>query len=342
MQSREKILDSLLALTGSSELGSRSDLLRRVLETALTQVHADGATLIAPHQGRLERLAVTTERRDLPVLEGPRQTSKLTRVLMQASRPVRIADLAADPRVDPADACPGLDAGPALFTPMRRREQTPGYLAAFRHRGAAAFTSAEAHQLTLLAAWTAMALENQRLSESVEKLAVTDDLTQVYNYRFLRLALKRELRRAARYGQELALVMLDVDNLKGYNDRHGHLRGSYLLREMAGLLVRQVRSFDLIAKYGGDEFTLILPQTGIEGAMTVAERMRRAVAEHGFPLEEAGRITISAGVAAFPGDADDSLPLIKAADVALYEAKRQGRNRVLTYRDTADRAGTPR
>jgi diguanylate cyclase (GGDEF)-like protein len=342
MQSREKILDSLLALTGNSELGSRSDLLRRVIETALTQVHADGATLVTPHQGRLEHRAVTTERRDLPTLETPRQTSKLTRLLLQASRPVRIADLAADPRMDPADACPELDAGPALFAPMRRREQTPGYLATFRHRGAPAFTSGEANQLTLLAAWTAMALENQRLSESVEKLAVTDDLTQVYNYRFLRLALKRELKRAARYGQELSLIMLDVDNLKGYNDRHGHLRGSYLLREMAGLLVRQVRSFDLIAKYGGDEFTLILPQTGIEGAMTVAERMCHAVAEHGFPLEEAGRITISAGVAVFPGDADDALPLIRAADVALYEAKRRGRNRVLTCRDAADRAGAPR
>ena len=185
MQSREKILDSLLALTGSSELGPRPELLRRVLETALTQVHADGATLLAPHQGRLERRAVTTERRDLPTLESPRQASKLTRVLMQASRPVRIADLAADPRVDPADACPELDAGPALFMPMRRREQIPGYLAVFRRRGAPAFTPAEADQLTLLAAWTAMALENLRLAESVEKLAVTDDLTQVYNYRFL-------------------------------------------------------------------------------------------------------------------------------------------------------------
>ncbi len=342
MQQREKILDSLLALTGPSELGSRSDLLHRVLESALAQVHADGATVLAPYQGRLERRAVTTERRELPPVDCPRQASKLTRLLLHAGRPVRIADLAADPRVDPADACPELDAGPALFVPMRRREQTPGYLAAFRRRGAAAFSSGEANQLTLLAAWTAMAIENLRLSESVEKLAVTDDLTQVYNYRFLRMALKRELKRAARYGQELALIMLDVDNLKGYNDRHGHLRGSYLLREMAALLVRQVRSFDLIAKYGGDEFTLILPQTGIEGAMTVAERMRRAVAEHPFPLEEAGRITISAGVGVFPGDAEDALPLIKAADVALYEAKRQGRNRVLTCRDVADRAGTPR
>ena len=342
MRSREKRHDSLLELTGGSEPGSRSDLLQRVLLSTLPLVQADGATLLAIHQGRLERRAATLARPDLPVTETPRPTSRLTRLLLQSDRPVQVDDLAADPLIDPADACPELDAGPALFVPMRRREQTSGYLAVFRQRGAAPFSTTEANQITLLAAWTAMALENLRLSESVEKLAITDDLTQVYNYRFLRMALKRELKRAARYGQELAIVMLDVDNLKAYNDRHGHLRGSYLLREMAALLTRQVRSFDLVAKYGGDEFTLILPQTGIEGAMTVAERVRGAVAEHAFPHEDAGRITISAGVAVFPGDADDGLPLIKAADVALYDAKRQGRNRVLNHRDVADRAGTPR
>jgi len=125
MRSREKILDSLLELTGSSELGCRSDLLRRVLDSALTLVCADGATVLAPHQGRLERRAATPERLDLPVMQAPRQTSKLTRLLLQGGRPVRVDDLASDRPADPADACPGLDAGPALFVPMRRREQTP-------------------------------------------------------------------------------------------------------------------------------------------------------------------------------------------------------------------------
>ena len=111
---------------------------------------------------------------------------------------------------------------------------------------------------------------------------------------------------------------------------------------MAALLARQVRSFDLIAKYGGDEFTLILPQTGLEGSVAVAERMRRAVEEHGFPLEDPGVITISLGVATSPGDAEDSQTLIRTADQALYVAKRQGRNRVLTYRDVANQAGALR
>jgi diguanylate cyclase (GGDEF)-like protein len=342
MVSREKALDELLDLTGSPGLNTRAGLLQRVLQTALSLVEADGATLVAPHQGRLERLAATPEHYDLPPQETSRRGSEFTRLLVHVSRPLCIPDLAADSRVDATDACPEVDAGPALLVPMRRREHASGYLAAFRSRGAPVFSPTDARQLSLLAAWTAMALENLRLSESVEKLAVTDDLTQVYNYRFLKLALKRELRRSARFGQELGLVMLDVDNLKGYNDRNGHLRGSYLLREMAALLARQVRSFDLIAKYGGDEFTLILPQTGIEGSVAVAERMRRAVEEHAFPLEDAGVITISLGVAICARVAEDGQTLIRTADQALYVAKRQGRNRVLTYRDVADHAGTLR
>src|SRR5262249_38211969 len=138
-----------------------------------------------------------------------------------------------------------------------------------------------------------------------------------------------EMKRAARFGQELSLVMLDVDNLKDYNDRHGHLRGSSVLKRVARLLAEQVRSFDLIAKYGGDEFTLILPQTGREGALAVAERMRMAVAAHAFPLAPPGNITISLGVASFPVDARDGRELLRAADAALYRAKQEGRNRTL-------------
>jgi diguanylate cyclase (GGDEF)-like protein len=119
-----------------------------------------------------------------------------------------------------------------------------------------------------------------------------------------------------------------VDNLKHYNDRHGHLRGSYLLREMATLFTQQVRSWDLVAKYGGDEFTIILPQTDHAGAVIAAERLRVAVESHAFPLAVAGEITISLGCATFPAHGESPAAVIHAADRVLYAAKREGRNRV--------------
>ena len=152
----------------------------------------------------------------------------------------------------------------------------------------------------------------------------------MFNFRYLKTALRRELRRAGRYQQELALVMIDVDNLKAYNDRNGHMRGSLLLRELAGLFAQQVRSFDIVAKYGGDEFSLILPQTDRAGGMVVAERMRAVVEAHAFPLAAPGQITVSSGVAMFPQDAEDPIRLIQASDRCLYLAKRNGRNRVET------------
>jgi len=180
----------------------------------------------------------------------------------------------------------------------------------------------------MLGVWISQTLDHQRLSASVEKLAITDDLTQVYNYRFLKSALRREIKRAGRFKQDLSILMVDVDNLKGYNDRHGHLRGSFLLKQIAARFVSQVRSFDLIAKYGGDEFTIILPQTDREGAGVVAERMRMSVEQHDFPFAPAGTMTVSIGVAVFPEDANDAHALVMASDRALYTAKRQGRNRV--------------
>ncbi len=333
MAGHEKDLAALLDLGTRLGVHSRSERLGLALHSARSLVSCEGATVLSLYRRGLERFALGPESPLPREIEPGSDTA--ARWMGQARGPLMLADLEADPRLR-ADGCPGVAAGPALFVPIRGRSSASGYLALYRARGREPFSEHDARLVTLLSAWAGLALENLRLAERVEKLAITDDLTQVYNYRFLKTALRREIRRAGRFGQEMSLIMLDVDNLKAYNDRHGHLRGSFLLKGMAQLLSRNLRSFDLIAKYGGDEFTLILPQTAREGALVVAERMRSAVERTEFPLAPRGAITISLGVSTFPSDASDSLGLIRVADQALYRAKQTGRNRTeLKTRDAA-------
>ncbi len=327
MASREKILESLLELSDRSSTDSKARLADRLLQTALRLADGDGVAAVLSIGRQIERWTYMRDDFSSTCTEVPRG-NEFGRMLFRTHHPMLVADLATDPRTLAEDGCPGLDPGPALFVPLRPRGQNNGYLAVYRKRGAPYFTAEEIRLVTFLGAWAAMAIQNLRLAESLERLAVTDDLTQIYNYRFLKTALRREVKRAARYQQQLGIVMIDVDSLKEYNDKFGHLRGSFLLREMAGLFARQIRPWDLVAKYGGDEFTLLLPQTGREGSTVVAERMRAAVENHMFPLAERGAITISLGISVFPEDAEDSIGLLRAADRALYQAKRNGRNRV--------------
>ena len=166
----------------------------------------------------------------------------------------------------------------------------------------------------------ALALLNARLLEHVQKLAELDGLTAVANRRTFETVLERELSRARRTGDEVGLVLIDVDRFKELNDTHGHQAGDELLRQVGRLLVENSRDFDTAARYGGDEFALVLPGSSVADALDVAERIRGLLGD----LEA----TLSLGVASFPKHADDAGSLVQAADEALYESKRAGRNRV--------------
>jgi diguanylate cyclase (GGDEF)-like protein len=163
------------------------------------------------------------------------------------------------------------------------------------------------------------------------RLARTDSLTSLYNRRFLEEAIVRELSRAQRYERDASVILLDVDHFKRCNDTRGHGTGDVLLQQLASLFTRQIRGNDLVARCGGDEFAMILPETPKTHAGLVAERLRVKIAEHEF-LDSSGgpieRITVSMGIATFPEDATNAQELLEVADARLYLAKQRGRDRV--------------
>ncbi len=190
------------------------------------------------------------------------------------------------------------------------------------------FKKAEVALLDALSLPIASALANAvRISEA-ERLSQTDDLTKLHNARYLRQFLLNEIRRARRYGSSVSGLFLDLDDFKRVNDAHGHLVGSHVLMEMAAVILSSIRDTDAVARYGGDEFVIVLPDTGMELAGTVAERIRGKIARHYF---SGGRnlklsLTASFGVAAFPAHASSPQQLIACADTAMYEAKAANKN----------------
>ena len=200
-------------------------------------------------------------------------------------------------------------------------------------RGDRRFTPGERELFSYLTNQASMSVENVDLHETVQRQAVTDELTGLFNHRRFQEVITQEVERARRYNQELGLIMLDIDNFKRVNDTYGHLQGDMVLREVARVLRQSSREIDEPARYGGEEMAVALPQTDLEGAYQFAERVRRRIEALELELIDGDgilKVTASFGVASVTktsGDGKDAL--VAAADAALYRAKRSGKNRTV-------------
>lgn len=167
--------------------------------------------------------------------------------------------------------------------------------------------------------------------DQARESAITDGLTEVYNYRYFQLSLRHELARSRRHEKVFSVVLLDLDGFKGYNDTCGHVAGDDALRKVARILMDNTRGLDLVARCGGDEFALLLPEVGHEGAEILAGRLVQRVAEADFPGQEkspTGPLTASAGIASFPLHGGEARALMMNADQALYRVKESGKGAV--------------
>ena len=183
-----------------------------------------------------------------------------------------------------------------------------------------------------------VALDNALQLQRAQELSVTDDLTKLYNSRYLNQVLRREAKRASRSGRPLSLLFIDLDGFKAVNDTHGHLFGSRALVEAAAVIRGSARETDVVSRFGGDEFALVLPDTGAEGAYAVGARIRERVAAHPFLADDGLniRLSCSVGVATLPDVAASAEELMHAADKAMYVVKETGKNGIQAAAAPAD------
>ena len=327
MASTEKTLDQLLQLSVRPARANRADAIARALRTANLLLDADAAVaVLASAKGDGDRLALYAGS-DVPAaLPSILATSEAARALAAEPKALVVPDLSDHATFATTDACPGVESGPVLFLPVEQGGGLPAHLAIYRKRGRARYTTHETELMLLLAAWLGASLENLKLAGGAERLALTDDATQVYNARFVRAALQREIRRAERHGQELSLVRIELDRVDAFRETHGKAATARLLKGAAAVLARQVRSFDVLGKDGDHGFMALLPQTGREGAHEVAERMRAAIVEWSTAQSEVGGMTATFGVAGFPHDGVEREALLHVAERGLEHGRHRGGN----------------
>ncbi|MDD5771491.1 MAG: diguanylate cyclase [Candidatus Omnitrophica bacterium] len=222
-----------------------------------------------------------------------------------------------------------LDSKELLLIPLKAKDRVNGIIVADNFITKEPITKDDIHMLTMLANQAGLAIENSRLFELTAERAHTDYLTNLWNHGHFQFILQTEMEKSKAIKTKLSLIAIDIDNFKIYNDTLGHQAGDKILKDLAQLLRNQSRKMDHVCRYGGEEFTIILPQTDQKEAYMIAERLRMDIQKFPFLNEEIfpnKKLTVSLGVASFPENGQTPADLITSSDKSLYKAKNQGKN----------------
>ena len=327
-RSREDVRRSrvLGELAGSIDL---DDVLTRVLEAARATPAADAALVtVSPSSGVSQPIVATlglsTEEAERQAVAGPPDGREVRSVAIGYEYP--------EPGDGDLDAQTGEPIRAGLAVPLPGETGTVGMLTVFTRSPSRSFGDQETHELEELALRAGPAIENARRFREARQLADMDALTGLHNRRFFHETLAREVARAHRYDRKLALIILDLDDFKAINDRIGHLAGDAVLADAADVVRSVVRSADIACRVGGDEFAVILPESGKAEAEQLYARLQKALEAR--PIRDAGRVHLSAGVAELTRD-DDARTYFERADHALYGAKQSGKHRAVAARDAS-------
>lgn len=329
----------LLSMISSlSLMENREELYRNIVEMAADLVQATSGSLMLLDPSNQCLRIESAKGMNLPLARsmvvplGGGIAGKVAR----SGFPLVVNDIEKDARVAIANR-PRFRTKSFISIPLKPRESVIGVLNLADREDGSCFTESDINLLSAFVEHAGVVLERTgRLERAslLEELSVTDPLTGLYNRRFLEKRLEEELSRSSRHNLSFTVIFADLDHFKIYNDLCGHLAGDHALRRVAALLRASAREMDTVTRYGGEEFCILLPGTSKKESMFVAERIRRAVEKEPFPQEDrlpSKRLATSLGIASFPEDGVTASAIIHAADIALYRAKSEGRNRLVLY-----------
>ncbi len=328
LQASRDELQNGLARLGETLAGSHDldRILHVVLESAMASARASGGMVMLLSPGRDQLVVAAAEGLDIPLDLRVAVGEGITGGVALQGEPVKGRVGHGPGELWPA---PGEPTGTScIAVPLKSSGTVIGVLDLFGSVLPNGFDDSDVATIRTFAAQATVAVDNVLLHEEAQRLSITDGLTGLYNYRFFTMSVTKEIERASRFERPLALLMLDLDHFKDVNDSFGHQRGDAVLIELAGRIRAEARDVDTVARYGGEELVVVLPETDEVGARQAAERLCNAIRRKPFgdPGQPPINLTVSVGVAVFPLHGSTASSLLACADAALYEAKHAGRN----------------